>query len=64
MRLEGNETDNVEELCRKFKSAVLLSLKKTLYIDRLEKTWISHHMWELIKKREQIKIKLSINIIQ
>jgi len=29
MRLEDNKTDNVEELWRKFKSAVLLSLKKT-----------------------------------
>jgi len=35
MRLEENETDNVEELWRKFKSGVLLSLKKTPRIDRL-----------------------------
>jgi len=57
MRLEENETDNVEELWRKFKNAVLLSLKKTPRIDRPKKLWISHHTWELIKKREQIKIR-------
>jgi len=38
MRLEDNETDNVEELWQKFKSAVLLSLKKTPRIDRPKKT--------------------------
>jgi len=57
MRLEENETDNVEELWQKFKNAVLLSLKKTPRIDRPKKPWISHYTWELIKKREQIKIR-------
>jgi len=57
MRLKENETDNVEELWRKFKNAILLSLKKTPRIDRPKKPWISHHTWELIKKREQIKIR-------
>jgi len=37
MKLEDNKTDNVEELRRKFKSAVLLSLKKTPRIDRPKK---------------------------
>jgi len=57
MRLEDNETDNVEKLWRKFKSALSLSLKKTHRIDRPKKPWISHHTWKLIKKREQIKIR-------
>lgn len=43
MRLEANETDNVEELLQKFKSTIVLYLKKTPRIDRLKKSWISHH---------------------
>lgn len=43
MRLEANETDNVEELLQKFKSTILLYLKKTPRIDRPKKSWISHH---------------------
>jgi len=43
MRLEENETDNVEELWRKFKNAVLLSLKETPRINRPKKPWISHY---------------------
>lgn len=57
MRLEDNETYNVEELWQKFKSAVLLSLKKTPRTGQSKKPWISQHTGELIKKREQIKIR-------